>query len=60
MEVEQALNILFQAIDVAVAQGAFKSSRDVAVVEQAKGVVAQALQPDTKTIKQPEAKLEKK
>lgn len=35
----QALNILGQAIDVAVSAGAFKSSKDVAVVEHAKSVL---------------------
>ena len=40
MELNQALNVLFQAIDVAVSEGAFKSSRDVATVEQAKQIVA--------------------
>lgn len=46
MELNQALNVLFQAIDMAVAEGAFKSSRDVAVVEQAKQRVAQEFSKD--------------
>jgi hypothetical protein len=50
MEVNQALSIIFQAIDVAVASGSFKSSRDVATVEQAKQVVAQALQGEEKEV----------
>lgn len=39
MEIKQALSIVAQAIDVAVANGSFKSADDVAVVSAAKKTV---------------------
>lgn len=47
MEVKQAVEILNQAIDMSVAAGAFKASRDVTVVNQALQVVAQFVEQNS-------------
>jgi hypothetical protein len=44
MEVAQAVNVLFQAVDMAVAGGVFKGTRDVAVLDQAKQKLAEFVQ----------------
>jgi hypothetical protein len=51
MEINQALSILSQAMDLAVGSGAFKASKDVAVIEAAKETLVKYV-TGNETIKQ--------
>ena len=48
MNTEQALQVLKQAIDLAVGAGAFKSAQDVSTIAKALEVVLNAFSPPTK------------
>jgi hypothetical protein len=54
MEINQAVSILSQAIDVAVASGSFKSSKDVAVVNLALEITLKFVKDNTDQVKEPE------
>lgn len=44
MTVDQAFQILAQTADLAVAEGVFKSTRDAAIIEQAKQILQKHLE----------------
>jgi len=46
MEVKQGMEILNQAVQIALGNGAFKNTKDVAIIHQALEVVAQHVQVD--------------
>lgn len=50
MELKQAVEVVGQAINLAVGSGAFKSTQDVAVIHQALGVIAQEVPVETESV----------
>jgi hypothetical protein len=60
MEINQALSILSQAIDMSVAGGAFKTASDVAVVNAAKETVVKFITEHTEVTEPKEVSAPKK